>query len=460
MNKYYIAVDIGASSGRLITGWLDGGKMKTEEMHRFDNGAVSKNGHLCWELDKLFGEIKAGLKKCADAGVIPETVGIDTWGVDYVLLDENGEIIGDTVAYRDSRTDGMVEKAAKTVSQDEQYERTGIQPQVFNTVYQLMAAKDELKKAKRLLFVPEYLNYLLTGVMMTEYTNATTSGLVNAETKDWDFDIIDRLGYPREIFGKIHMPKTSVGILKPEIEKEVGFSCDVILPCTHDTGSAVLAVPSNDNALYISSGTWSLMGCESMTPELSQDSRKLGFTNEGGYGYRFRYLKNIMGLWMIQSVRRELNKKYSFDELCDMARQSDFNEIIDVNDKAFLAPDSMINAISDYCKMRGMRIPQSIGDTVRCIYRSLAKCYAETVSGMEKKLGVSFGTVNIVGGGSKDSYLNELTAEYTGKPVTAGPTEATAIGNLLVQMIAAGEIKDLAQGREIIKSSFDIVEVK
>lgn len=460
MNKYYIAVDIGASSGRLIAGWLDGGKMKTEEMHRFDNGAVSKNGHLCWELDKLFCEIKAGLKKCADAGVIPETVGIDTWGVDYVLLDENGEIIGDTVAYRDSRTDGMVEKAAKAVSQDEQYERTGIQPQVFNTVYQLMAAKDELKKAKRLLFVPEYLNYLLTGVMMTEYTNATTSGLVNAETKDWDFDIIDRLGYPHEIFGKIHMPKTSVGRLKPEIEKEVGFSCDVILPCTHDTGSAVLAVPSNDNALYISSGTWSLMGCESMTPELSQDSRKLGFTNEGGYGYRFRYLKNIMGLWMIQSVRRELNKKYSFDELCDMARQSDFNEIIDVNDKAFLAPDSMINAISDYCKMRGMRIPQSIGDTVRCIYRSLAKCYAETVSGMEKKLGVSFGTVNIVGGGSKDCYLNELTAEYTGKPVTAGPTEATAIGNLLVQMIAAGEIKDLAEGREIIKSSFDIVEVK
>lgn len=460
MNKYYIAVDIGASSGRLIAGWRDGGKMKTEEMHRFDNGAVSKNGHLCWELDKLFGEIKAGLKKCADAGVIPETVGIDTWGVDYVLLDESGEIIGDTVAYRDSRTDGMVEKAAKSVSQDEQYERTGIQPQVFNTVYQLMAAKDELKKAKRLLFVPEYLNYLLTDVMMTEYTNATTSGLVNAETKDWDFDIIDRLGYPREIFGKIHMPKTSVGILKPEIEKEVGFSCDVILPCTHDTGSAVLAVPSNDNALYISSGTWSLMGCESMTPELSQDSRKLGFTNEGGYGYRFRYLKNIMGLWMIQSVRRELNKKYSFDELCDMARQSDFNEIIDVNDKAFLAPDSMINAISDYCKMRGMRIPQSIGDTVRCIYRSLAKCYAETVSGMEKKLGVSFGTVNIVGGGSKDCYLNELTAEYTGKPVTAGPTEATAIGNLLVQMIAAGEIKDLAEGREIIKSSFDIVEVK
>lgn len=460
MNKYYIAVDIGASSGRLIAGWLDGGKMKTEEMHRFDNGAVSKNGHLCWELDKLFGEIKAGLKKCADAGVIPETVGIDTWGVDYVLLDENGEIIGDTVAYRDSRTDGMVEKAAKAVSQDEQYERTGIQPQVFNTVYQLMASKDELKKAKRLLFVPEHLNYLLTGVMMTEYTNATTSGLVNAETKDWDFDIIDRLGYPREIFGKIHMPKTPVGRLKPEIEKEVGFSCDVILPCTHDTGSAVLAVPSNDNALYISSGTWSLMGCESMTPELSQDSRKLGFTNEGGYGYRFRYLKNIMGLWMIQSVRRELNKKYSFDELCDMARQSDFNEIIDVNDKAFLAPDSMINAISDYCKMHGMRIPQSIGDTVRCIYRSLAKCYADTVSGMEKKLGVSFGTVNIVGGGSKDSYLNELTSEYTGKPVTAGPTEATAIGNLLVQMIADGEIKDLAEGREIIKSSFDIVEVK
>ncbi|MEE1127317.1 MAG: rhamnulokinase family protein, partial [Acutalibacteraceae bacterium] len=334
MSNYYIAVDIGASSGRLIAAWLDNGTMKTEEIHRFDNGVVRKNEHLCWEIDKLFCEIKEGLKKCKAVGKIPTTVGIDTWAVDFVLLDKNGEVIGDTVAYRDNRTDGMIEKVTNIIPQLEQYERTGIQPQVFNTIYQLMAAKDELNKAEKLLFVPEYLNYLLTGVMMTEYTNASTSGMVSAKTKNWDEDIINRLGYKKEIFGEIHMPSTVVGKLKDEIADEVGFSCDIILPCTHDTGSAVLAVPSNEKALYISSGTWSLMGCEIIEPNVSEESLKLGFTNEGGYDYRFRYLKNIMGLWMIQSVRRELNKKYSFDELCDMARESTFDEIIDVNDKS------------------------------------------------------------------------------------------------------------------------------
>ncbi len=460
MKNCYIAVDIGASSGRLIAGLIENGKIKTEEIHRFDNGVVSKNGHLCWEIDKLFIEIKNGLKKCSQMGLVPKTVGIDTWAVDYVLLDKNGEIIGDTVAYRDGRTNGMVEKTAEIVSQVEQYNRTGIQPQVFNTIYQLMAAKEQLQSAENLLFVPEYLNYLLTGVMATEYTNASTSGLVNAETKDWDDQMIEKLGLPRKIFSKINMPKTVVGSLKEEIAAEVGFNCDVILPCTHDTGSAVLAVPSNQTALYISSGTWSLMGCELLSPELSEESLSLGFTNEGGYNYRFRYLKNIMGLWMIQSVRRELNKKYSFDQLCDMAKESDFNEIINVNDGSFLAPTSMIDAISDYCRNNGLSIPNSIGDTVRCIYHSLAKCYADTVCGIEKKLGICFDSINIVGGGSKDGYLNELTAQYTKKPVIAGPTEATAIGNLLVQMIASGDIESLSQGRDMIKNSFDILEVK
>ena len=213
-------------------------------------------------------------------------------------------------------------------------------------------------------------------------------------------------------------------------------------------------------SLYISSGTWSLMGCEIMKPELSEESLNLGFTNEGGYNYRFRYLKNIMGLWMIQSVRRELNKKYSFDELCEMAKESDFNEIIDVNNSAFLAPESMFDAIKNYCVANEMTEPKTIGDTVRCIYHSLAKCYADTVSGIESKLGIKFDCVNIVGGGSKDTYLNELTAKYTEKPVVAGPTEATAIGNLLVQMIAANEIDDLSSGRNIIKNSFDITEVR
>ena len=460
MNNYYISIDIGASSGRLIAGWLDDGKMVVKEMHRFDNGVVNKNGHLCWELDRLFTEIKNGLKICRDNNIIPTSIGIDTWGVDYVLLDNNGEVIGDTVAYRDSRTDGVIESTAKIVSQSEQYSHTGIQPQVFNTIYQLMTDKEKLKKADRLLFVPEYLNYLLTGKMMTEYTNASTSGLVRADTKNWDTEMIEKLDLPQHIFGEIHIPGSVVGNLKSEIIDEIGFDCKVVLPCTHDTGSAVLAVPSNEMSLYISSGTWSLMGCEIMEPELSDDSLNLGFTNEGGYNYRFRYLKNIMGLWMIQSVRRELDKKYSFDELCEMAKESHFNEIIDVNDNAFLAPKSMIDAIKNYCTSKGKAEPQSIGDTVRCIYHSLAKCYANTVSGIEAKLGVNFDCVNIVGGGSKDTYLNELTAKYTGKPVVAGPTEATAIGNLLVQMIISNEIADLSAGRDIIKNSFNITEVK
>ena len=460
MNNYYIAVDIGASSGRLIAGWLEDGKIAVKEMHRFDNGVVSKNGHLCWELDRLFAEIINGLKICKENNIIPKSIGIDTWGVDYVLLDKNGEVIGDTVAYRDGRTSGVIEKTAKIVSQPDQYAHTGIQPQVFNTIYQLMTDSEKFDKAERLLFVPEYLNYLLTGKMVTEYTNASTSGLVSAETKEWDFDLIEKLGLSKRIFGEIHNPESIVGELKPEIADKIGFNCNVILPCTHDTGSAVLAVPSNEISLYISSGTWSLMGCEIMTPELSEESLNLGFTNEGGYKYRFRYLKNIMGLWMIQSVRRELNKKYSFDELCEMAKSSDFNEIIDVNNSAFLAPESMIDAIKNYCVSNNMAEPKTIGDTVRCIYHSLAKCYADTVSGIESKLGIKFDCVNIVGGGSKDTYLNELAAKYTGKPVVAGPTEATAIGNLLVQMIASNEIDDLSSGRDIIKNSFDITEVK
>ena len=460
MNNYYIAVDIGASSGRLIAGWLEGGKIAVKEMHRFDNGVVSKNGHLCWELDRLFAEIVNGLKICKENNIIPKSIGIDTWGVDYVLLDKNREVIGDTVAYRDGRTSGIIEKTAKIVSQPDQYAHTGIQPQVFNTIYQLMTDSEKFDKAERLLFVPEYLNYLLTGKMATEYTNASTSGLVSAETKEWDFDLIEKLGLPKRIFGEIHNPESIVGELKPEIADKIGFNCNVVLPCTHDTGSAVLAVPSNEISLYISSGTWSLMGCEIMTPELSEESLNLGFTNEGGYKYRFRYLKNIMGLWMIQSVRRELNKKYSFDELCEMAKSSDFNEIIDVNNSAFLAPESMIDAIKNYCISNNMADPKTIGDTVRCVYHSLAKCYADTVSSIESKLGIKFDCVNIVGGGSKDIYLNELTAKYTGKPVVAGPTEATAIGNLLVQMIASNEIDDLSSGRDIIKNSFDITEVK
>ena len=308
MATYYAAVDMGASSGRLILGHMENGKIELEEIHRFENGMVKKDGELCWEFDRIFKEIVTGLKKCKEIGKIPVSMGVDTWGVDFVLLDKDEKVIGNTVGYRDHRTDGMDEEVYKTISLEELYARTGIQKAIFNTVYQLMAVKKKhpeyLEQAEALLHVPDYFHYLLTGQKTCEYTEATTGQLVNAETKDWDYEIIDRLGYPRRIFQKLIMPGTSIGHLKEELQKEVGFDVEVVAPATHDTGSAVLAVPANDDDfIYISSGTWSLMGIERKTPDCSPKSCELNFTNEGGYAGRFRYLKNIMGLWMIQSVR-------------------------------------------------------------------------------------------------------------------------------------------------------------
>ena len=314
MATYYAAVDMGASSGRLILGHMENGKMELEEIHRFENGMVKKDGELCWEFDRIFKEIVIALKKCKEIGKVPVSMGVDTCGVDFVLLDKDDKVLGNTVGYRDHRTEGMDEEVYKYIPLDELYARTGIQKAIFNTVYQLMAVKTKhpeyLEKAETLLHVPDYFHFLLTGQKTCEYTEATTGQLVNAETKDWDYEIIDRLGYPRRIFQKLIMPGTVVGHLTEELQKEVGFDLEVVAPATHDTGSAVLAVPANDDDfIYISSGTWSLMGIERKTPDCSPKSCELNFTNEGGYDGRFRYLKNIMGLWMIQSVRHEVNDK-------------------------------------------------------------------------------------------------------------------------------------------------------
>ena len=313
--KYYLAVDIGASSGRHILAHLEDGKIVLEEMYRFTNGNVTRDGHLCWELDRLFEEIVNGIAACAKAGKAPASMGIDTWGVDFVLLDKNNQILGDTIAYRDSRTDDMDKLLETMISPEELYERTGIQKQLYNSIYQLLAIKSEhpeyIKNAEHYLMVPEYFNYLLTGVMMNEYTNATTGQLVNAVTKDWDYELLDRIGIPSKIFGKLHMPKTSVGMLKPEIAKKCGCQTEVILPATHDTGSAVLAVPANDDDfIYLSSGTWSLMGIERKYAECSLKSMKYNFTNEGGYDYRFRYLKNIM-VQYYKSIKKTKNPERS-----------------------------------------------------------------------------------------------------------------------------------------------------
>lgn len=461
MTPYYLAIDIGASSGRHILSHLEDGKMVLEEIHRFPNGMVEKDGENVWDVDELFTQIKQGMKKCAQAGKIPVSVGVDTWGVDFVLLDKENKRIGNAVAYRDGRTKGMDEEVYKLISEEDLYARTGIQKAIFNTIYQLMSLKvkkpEQLEQAETMLLMPDYFHYLLSGVAVTEYTEATTGQLISPETKDWDMELIEKLGFPGKIFRKIVTPGTVLGELTDEVQKEVGFNCKVVEPATHDTGSAVVAVPTDsDDALYISSGTWSLMGTELPAANCSPESKANNLTNEGGYDYRFRFLKNIMGLWMIQSVKKEIGGEYGFGEICEMASRCNIPSIVDCNDDRYLAPANMTEEVCSACRETGQQVPDGLAETASVIYNSLAKCYAATIKQIEGITGKKYDRIHIVGGGANADYLNRLTAEATGIPVYAGPVEATAIGNVAVQMIAAGELPDLKAARECVFRSFPI----
>ena len=461
--KYYLAIDFGASSGRHILASIQDGKIVLEEVYRFKNYLDERNGHLCWNIDRLFNEIKTGLKKCAETGKIPSSMRIDTWGVDFVLLDKDNKIIGDTVAYRDSRTDGIPEKVyANAISKEDLYAKTGIQEESFNTIFQFMAVKEQnpeyFEAAENMLFLPCYFSYLLSGQMQNEYTIASTSGLLDASARDWDMDLIKKLGLPEKLFTKLAAPTSKLGEFTKEIADEVGFNCDVILPGCHDTASAVLAVPmENSEGVYISSGTWSLMGVECEEPICTKESFAENLSNEGGVGFRIRYLKNIMGLWIIQSIKRELNDEYSFNDLEQMARaNADFGSVVNVNDKRFLAPKSMIEAIKSYCTDTNQKVPESIGEVMQCAYVSLAKCYDTFVKSLEKILGRKYESIRIVGGGCQDGYLNELTAKETGKTVYAGPIEATALGNIGAQLLSDGSVSDIEAVRALIRESFPI----
>ena len=461
MEKYYLAIDIGASSGRHMLASMKDGKIQLEEVYRFPNGMDDRNGTLCWDTERLFTEIKNGLKKCKEIGKIPVSMGIDTWGVDYVLLDKDDRILGDTVGYRDSRTNGMDDKVYEIISQSALYERTGIQKQIFNTIYQLMAVKEThpeyLEQAETFLMIPDYFHYLLTGVKKNEYTNATTGQLISPKTNDWDYELMEMLGYNTKMFQPVSMPGTVVGNFTEEVKNEVGFDCTVVLPATHDTGSAVLAVPTNDdNAVYISSGTWSLMGIERKEADCSLESMKANFTNEGGYDHRFRFLKNIMGLWMIQSVKKEFTEDLSFAQICEMASKETISSIVDCNDDCFLAPKSMIGAVQKFCRDTDQQVPETVGEIASVIYNSLAKCYGDTVEEIEDITGNKYDTIYVVGGGSNAEYLNELTAKYTGRKVSAGPSEATAIGNVIVQMLHDGVFTSLPEARTCVGESFDV----
>lgn len=463
MSKYYLAIDMGASSGRHMLCSMQDGKMILEEVYRFENGMKEVNGHKCWDSEGLFASILAGLKKCKELGKIPSYMGIDTWGVDYVLVDADGNKVGDAVGYRDGRTaPAMAEIYENIISEKDIYGRTGIAKQVFNTVYQIYANNKEnpeqIEKAENLLMTPDYYNFLLTGKRECEYTIASTSQLLSPETKDWDYELLDMLGVPGRLFKSVKEPGTVLGGFKDEIREEVGFDCQVVMVASHDTASAVLSVPSkSDKFSYISSGTWSLQGVELKEAICNELSRKNNFTNEGAYGFKYRFLKNIMGLWMIQSVRHELNDGYSFAELCSMAEEvKTFPSRVDVNDESFFAPDSMIKAIQDYCEKSGQEIPKTPGEISTVVYQSLAECYAREIANIEEMTGEVYDSINIIGGGSNAAYLNQLTANKSGKTVYAGPGEATAIGNIACQMIAAGDFAGVKEARECIFDSFEV----
>jgi rhamnulokinase len=457
MQRYYLAVDIGASSGRHIIGWMENNKIRLEEVYRFENCTTEKNGHLVWDHESLFAEILCGLRACRDKGMIPVSMGIDTWGVDFALIGPDGNIIGDTVAYRDHRTKGIPDTLDDTML----YARTGIQRQPFNTIYQLLAVKQQspamLEKAEHMLLMPEYFQYLLTGNRVCDYTNSSTTGLLDAKTRTWDWALIRELGLPERIFGVLHEPGTGVGMLSAEIARQIGFTCQVVLAPTHDTASAVLSAPIDPFSLYLSSGTWSLMGAEKQQPLLTEQSRKAGLSNEGGVDKTYRHLKNIMGLWIIQRIRKELPTKLSFPELAGMAMEAEyFTPRIDVNDESFLSPTHMTEAIHAYLKRTGQPLPQNAQELLSCVMQSLSESYAATVCELSELNKVPYNRVCIVGGGSQNDYLNRLTARACGMAVTAGPVEATALGNLAVQMIKDGRVADVASAREIIAQSFEL----
>ena len=432
--KYYLAIDIGASSGRHIVGWMDGGILKTEEIYRFPNGMDTVDGHLVWDTDRLFCEVKTGIGEAFKKFPKIESLSIDTWGVDYVLM-RGDEEVKPTYAYRDARMEESIPKVHELIPFPVLYSRTGIMFNKFNSIYQLYRDKMDgrLDGVTDWLMIPEYLMYKLTGNKVKEFTNATTAGLINADTLEFDDYIFATLGLPEALKAKVYQPGTTVGRLLPEIQKEVGGDLEVVLCATHDTGSAVEAIEMQTDAPYVSSGTWSLLGVKTPRAITDDKSRLSGYSNEGGVGYN-RYQKNITGMWIIQSLRRELCPDLGWDEIVALAKASSYTEVFDVNDDAFMAPLSMKEAIAEYQRASGKPVPVSAGDLFNAAYVSLAYGYKVAIEDLECNTGRTYTELYIVGGGAKNAYLNSLTEAYTGKKVVALPIEATAIGNMMIQI--------------------------
>jgi rhamnulokinase len=439
---FYLAIDLGASGGRHILAHRENGELIFEEVHRFPNNPVKRGGSLCWDTGSLLAEIIAGLKKCGERGIAPRSIGIDTWGVDYVLLDKDGKELYPCYAYRDDRTLPYMARVEQRIPFEKLYGITGIAKLSFNTIYQLMCEKESgrLDTAASFLMLPDYFSYKLTGKLAglgIEYTNATTTGLVNARSRSWAFDLINELEFPAHLFRPVQEPPYLAGNLSEAVQKECGFNAEVVMIAGHDTASAVSVVP--EDALYISSGTWSLLGAQT-TPFLTAEAREKNWTNEGALNGNIRFLKNIMGMWVLQNVRHELGDIHSFIDLENAALETgkafsldDEHFIADVNGDSFLNPPSMIDAIKNDLSKSGKRLPEGAGELSYCVHKSLALVYKKEIQNIESITGKKWDAINIIGGGSKNKYLNSITEYYTGKKVITGPVEATAMGNILLQ---------------------------
>jgi len=464
----YLAFDLGAGSGRGVLGELQDGRLSTKEVCRFPNGMIEVLGHLHWNIFGLFEHIKEGLRLCAhEEGTPPESIGIDTWGIDFGLLASDGSVLGLPYGYRDGRTDGAMDSFFIKISRDRVYELTGIQFLPFNSLFQLEAmVRDKsplLDAAADLLFIPDLLHYLLTGVKKTEFSFATTSQLYNPIKGDWEDELLSALGIPNKIMQEIVQSGTTLGVITQEIARETGFGpTPLVAVATHDTGSAVAAVPAEgDDWAYISSGTWSLMGVEVKNPVITKQALDLNFTNEGGVDGTFRLLKNIAGLWLLQECRRiwAKDKAYSHEELTEAAESArPFEMIIDPDWNGFLNPPDMPEAIIQYCHETGQPAPDSPAGFVRCILESLALKYRFVLDQLRQMCPRPINRIHVIGGGSLNRVLCQFTANVTGLHVFAGPAEATAIGNVMVQALAAGRVGSLAEMREVIRRSFKPVE--
>lgn len=465
--KKILAFDLGAESGRGLIGAFDGQRLQLEVVHRFPNGAVQTLDTLHWDVLRLYGEMLAGLRKAAAEHGGVTSIGIDTWGVDFALLGRGGILLGNPRHYRDPHTETIMEEAFAQVSRIDIFRQTGIQFMRFNTLFQLLALKRDrsplLEMAETMLFIPDLFHYWLTGIKVNEYTDASTSQMLHPGTRTWARELIARFGLPDRILGTLVKPGTVLGPLRNTVVAQTGLSgVPVIAPATHDTAAAVAAVPARGGSwAYISSGTWSLMGAEIAEPLTSDRALEFNFTNEGGVGGTIRLLKNIMGLWLVQECRRAWERagvEYSYDALMRLAESAPpFVSLVNPDDTSFILPSSMPQALGDFCCKTGQRMPQEPGPVVRCALESLALKYRWVLERLEELVGRRLDTIHVVGGGCQNTLLCQLTADACNRPVIAGPVEATALGNVLTQLLGLGLIKTLEEGRDVIRRSFEVV---